>query len=226
METVHIFLTGRAAEGYADFLHGERRYAFGCIDAQGPRRVIEGRVHIFIDWLLDDRSGLDLCRRLRGDPRLADAHITMVLEHDDIEDKRRALRADADDYVIGPIDRASVLDRLLGMAIGPLSLPRRVLTDGALEIDLAALQARWQGKAIPLRPNEFRLLQFFAENPDRVHTREALIEGLGKREPPIDARTVDVWIGRLRSALRRAGAADPIRTIRAAGYVYDSIVTK
>ena len=88
-------------------------------------------------------------------------------------------------------------------------------------IDLAALQAKWAGTPVKLRPNEFRLLRFFAENANRVLSRQELITGLGKQEPPIDERTVDVWIGRLRRALKHAGAGDPLRTVRSMGYVLD-----
>ena len=75
---------------------------------------------------------------------------------------------------------------------------------------------------IALRPNEFRLLRFLAENPNRVLSRQELIAGLGKQEPPIDPRTVDVWIGRLRRAFRSAGAGNPLRTVHAMGYVLDA----
>ena len=97
-----------------------------------------------------------------------------------------------------------------------------VIEQGELTINIPAYQARWAGEPVDLSPNEFRLLRFFAENPDRLLTRRELIEGLGKSEPPIDERTVDVWIGRLRRALKAAGAVDPIRTVRAMGYVFDS----
>ena len=64
--------------------------------------------------------------------------------------------------------------------------------------------------------------ELFAENPDRVLSRQDLIAGLGKQDPPIDERTVDVWVGRLRRALQAAGAGQPLRTVRSMGYVYDS----
>ena len=80
----------------------------------------------------------------------------------------------------------------------------------------------WARQPLNLRPNEFRLLHFFAQHPDRVLTRTDLIEALGKQEPPIDERTVDVWIGRLRRALRIVGAGERVRTVRSLGYVYDS----
>ena len=85
----------------------------------------------------------------------------------------------------------------------------------------ASLEVRVGGKPLVLPPNEFRLLLFFAENPNRVMTREQLIAGLGKQEPAIDERTVDVWVGRLRRALRQAGAGNPLRTVRSLGYVFD-----
>lgn len=66
------------------------------------------------------------------------------------------------------------------------------------------------------------LLHFLAQNPDRVLSRGDLIAALGKQEPPIDKRTVDVWIGRLRRALRKVGAGERVRTVRSLGYVYDS----
>jgi two-component system phosphate regulon response regulator PhoB len=146
----------------------------------------------------------------------------MVLEEDDADDRRRALRAGADDYVLGPLDRTAVLDRVLALqSRGAERHATRRFEAGALCIDMAALQARWNSEPIPLRPNEFRLLRFFAENPNRVLTREDLISGLGKREPPIDERTVDVWIGRLRRAIKLAGGGNPLRTVRSLGYVFD-----
>lgn len=223
MAVINILITGEEVGGYDAFDNGETRYVFDRLTSGGPHRLMEGSVCAFVDWVLEDLSGLEMCRRLRANPRTADAHITVVLETCDAEDKRRALAAGADDYVVGPIDRTTVLDRVLALGSGRMAqASNRPFQLGDLEIDLPALQARWQAKAIPLRPNEFRLLRFFAENADRVLTRTELIDGLGKQEPPIDERTVDVWIGRLRRALRLVGAGEPIRTVRSIGYVYDS----
>ncbi|WP_247714701.1 response regulator transcription factor [Qipengyuania psychrotolerans] len=223
MEVITILMTSEDGADFEDFDHGDARYIFGGLKSSGPRRLIEGPVCAFVDWVLTDMSGQEMCRRLRADPRMSAAHITMVLESCNPEDKRKALAAGADDYVIGPVDRTMVLDRVLALGTGnsgtvigqPFSL-------GDLEIDMGALLARWKGKPIALAPNEFRLLRYFAENANRVLTRQDLIDGLGKQEPPIDERTVDVWIGRLRRSLRAAGAGTSIRTVRSMGYVYDS----
>ncbi|NMW32121.1 DNA-binding response regulator [Altererythrobacter sp. RZ02] len=171
---------------------------------------------------MDDLAGLEMCRRLRADPRTADAHITMVLENDDAEDRRRALKAGADDYVVGTLDRTIVLDRVLALQSKHQKYSADRIQLGPLQIDMAALRATWGDALIDLRPNEFRLLRFFAENPNQVLSREDLITGLGKQEPPMDERTVDVWIGRLRSALKVAGAGNPLRTVRSLGYVFDA----
>ncbi|MHA7819699.1 MAG: response regulator transcription factor [Erythrobacter sp.] len=223
MDVINIFLTGSLGEDLEDFIHDEQRFTFDRLDGAGPKRLVEGPIWAFVDWVMEDLAGLEMCRRLRADPRIAEAHITMVLEEDDAEDRRRALKAGADDYVVGPIDRTMVLDRVLALqsSSGERHQVRKVEA-GMLTIDLAALQARWDGQPIVLRPNEFRLLRFFAENPNRVLSREDLINGLGKREPPIDERTVDVWVGRLRRSLRAAGAGNPLRTVRSMGYVFDA----
>ena len=97
------------------------------------------------------------------------------------------------------------------------------LRHGDLVVDPVAFAARYRGKLLNLRPNEFRLLAFFVANPDRVFSRTALIESLGKDSDLLDERTVDVWTGRLRRALREQGAPDPLRTVRSQGYVLDSI---
>ena len=222
MDVVNIFLTSDLGTGLEDFVHDQRRFTFDRLGPEGPRRLVEGPMWAFVDWVMPELAGLEMCRRLRADPRTLDAHVTMVLEEDDPEDRRRALRAGADDYVIGPLTRTAVLDRVLALQsrCGEHQATRRFAL-GALTIDMAALQARWNDVPIALRPNEFRLLRFLAENPGRVLTREDLISGLGKREPPIDERTVDVWIGRLRRAIKTAGGGNPLRTVRSLGYVFD-----
>jgi len=223
MDVINIFVTGELGESLEDFVHDQRRFTFDRLGPDGPLRLVEGPMWAFVDWVLPELAGLEMCRRLRADPRTSQAHVTMVLEEDDADDRRRALRAGADDYVIGPLTRTAVLDRVLALQsrTAERQAPRR-FEFGALTIDMSALQARWAGAPIVLRPNEFRLLRFLAENPNRVLTREDLILGLGKREPPIDERTVDVWVGRLRRAVKTAGGGNPLRTVRSSVYVFDA----
>jgi len=221
MRQIDILLTDTLPGGQEGFAHGDLRVVFHAWDWAAPLPLLDGSPWAFVGWLLPDLSGLELCRRLRADAQTEDAHITMVLEDDDAEAKRRALRAGADDYIIGPIDRAAVLDRVLSGQLADREAPGRTLRLGDLSLDLAALQARWKDKAVALMPNEFRLLRYLMEQPGQVFSRAQLIAALGKHDQPIDERTVDAWVSRLRRALREAGAGYPLRTVRSLGYVLD-----
>lgn len=222
MRHIDILLTSDIDGGLAPFRHGDIEAVFHRWTSPCELPLIEGTLWAFIDWVLPEISGLEICRRLRCDPLTAQAHITMILDGVDQESRHRAMRTGADDYMVGPIGRAALLDRVLSLQLSAHEASAlRVVTLGGLTIDLAAFQARWQTRPIPLMPNEFRLLRYFAEHPGRVFTRSQLISALGKQEPQLDERTVDVWIGRLRRALRAAGAGNPLRTVRSLGYVFD-----
>ncbi|MDR7101929.1 response regulator transcription factor [Croceicoccus sp. BE223] len=222
MRRIEILVTSEPFGGTAPFVHDDVAVHFHRWSQLGELPLIEGELWAFVDWVLPTMSGLEACRRLRCDPVAAEAHITLVLEEDDVDLRRRALRHGADDYMLGPVDRTALLDRVLAVQIADdLSREPRTIHHGSIAINLAAHQASYDGAPVPLMPNELRLLRYFLEHPGRVFTREQLIHALGKQEPPLDERTVDVWIGRLRRALRQVGAGNPLRTIRSLGYVFD-----
>lgn len=177
----------------------------------------------FVDWLLPTMSGAEMCRRLRSAPATANAQIVMVLDDDSEEARRRALRAGADDYMVGPLTSDLLVSRLRLPAWRTLPLAGSAASSFGFAINLAAHRARWCDRPINLRPNEFRLLALFVSHADRLLSRSQLIEMLGKDCGEIDHRTVDVWIGRLRRALREQGAPDAVRTVRSLGYVFDSL---
>jgi two-component system phosphate regulon response regulator PhoB len=77
------------------------------------------------------------------------------------------------------------------------------------------------GREVHLGPTEFRLLDCLLQRPGRVFSREQLLDLVWGRDVYVEARTVDVHVGRLRKALNRRGERDPIRTVRAAGYALD-----
>lgn len=222
-ETGTLLLTSASSgllAALADALPGVRATV---IDSDLPAAQFEGRVWCFVDWLLPDVSGLEMCRRLRSRPDTAQAHVTMVLDEDDAEARRRALRAGADDYVLGPLDLGRIVSRIRHHRTTAASLAPARLQHGDMTLDLAAHYVRWRGRAITLRPNDFRLLVHFVSHPDQVFTRGELIAILGKDEVALDERTVDVWVGRLRRALKSYGVPDPLRTVRSLGYVLDAI---
>lgn len=222
MHRVSIFTTDSQSATFENFTCNGVEYCFALLTSDGLTQLVEGDGWAFVDWVMDDLSGLEMVRRLRADPRMENAHITMVLEEDDPGDRRRALKAGADDYAIAPIDRRGMLDRIL--ALHPLShatSTESLIQLGDLTINSRGEQARWKGRKITLRPNEFRLLQYFVQNPDQLFTRQELIDALGKEGDPEYLRTVDVWIKRLRSGLREIGAGELLRTVHGKGYVFD-----
>ena len=224
MIRVNILSTFPEAESFADFIHDEKTFSFGRIGLEGLVRLVDGELWIFVDWIMPEMSGLEMCRRLRADSQTEDAHITMVLDRNDDFDRKRALHAGADDYIVGPINRQIMLDRVLALQ-GDRSirnLPRSIEL-GPLRIEVAAEQARWNGHPIPLSPNEFRLLRYLAENRNRVLGRQEIIEALGKESNLSDVRTVDVWMKRLRQGLKQVGASEMLRTVHKKGYVLDIV---
>jgi len=223
MGRIDILLTSDLQGGFAPFRHADLELVLHRWRDASQLPLIEGALWVFVDWVLPEMSGLELCRRLRCDPQTAAAHLTIVLDDNDQEVRKRALRTGADDYIVGPLTRTALLDRVLSGKFAEHDAVERRVVVGDLVIDIAAFQARWKGKAIGLMPNEFRLLRYFAEHPSRVFTRVQLIQALGKQEPEIDERTVDVWIGRLRRALKDVGAGNPLRTVRSLGYVFDTL---
>ncbi len=222
MRQITVLHTCEIAGGNDSFVHGDISIHFRHWSETDFLPLLDGTIWACIDWEFHALSGLEVCRRLRCNPLAAQAHITMLLPADDQELRRSALRAGADDYIVGPVSRRMILDRILSNKLdGGANEATRTIAFGELIIDIASYQARWNGRAIALMPNEFRLLRYLIEHPDRVFTRSQLIAALGKHEEPLDERTVDVWIGRLRRALRAAGAPGMVRTVRSLGYVLD-----
>ncbi len=192
-------------------------------DASGSIPM-DGQVWCFVDWLLPDSSGLEMCRLLRRAPHAGSLHITIVLEDEDDDMRRRALRAGADDYAPGPMSAGLVLGRLRKYRAAAGQEPRAgELSQGDLVIDREAFQVRWRKRPVPLRHTEFRLLACFVRNAGRVMSRGSLIAAMNGSGETIDERTVDVYVGRLRRALREHGIPDPLRTVRSVGYVFDPI---
>lgn len=223
MHKINVVLFSDLPGGLAPYEHGRQVVEFFQADPGGRLPDMTGTSWALVDWLPRALSGLELCRRLRCDPRTNQARITMVLEEDDAGVRRRAINAGADDCLVGPIDRAVLLERLTGRAVPGLEesvpAPGDLQHDG-LVFDASAVQLRWRGKPIPVMPAQLRLLRFFMEHPGKIYTRAQLMDELGHDAPRVE-RTIDVWVGRLRSALRSAGVRDPLRTVHSLGYMFD-----
>ena len=95
------------------------------------------------------------------------------------------------------------------------------VTVGDIVVDRVAHRVKRAGREIHLGPTEFRILDHLMQHPGRVFSREQLLDAVWGSDVYVEARTVDVHIGRLRKALMVGSETDPIRTVRSAGYSLD-----
>ncbi len=177
---------------------------------------------IVLDWMLPGLSGIELCRRLRARPETRQLPIIMLTARGEESEKVRGLATGADDYIVKPFSVPELLARV--RALLRRANPDRVasvLNIGDIELDREKKRVSRNGRPVDLGPTEYRLLEFLMERPGRVFSREQLLDGVWGSDIYIDERTVDVHVGRLRKAINRGETADPIRTVRGAGYALD-----
>lgn len=190
-------------------------------DGEDALMMLDERVPdiLLLDWMLPKISGIEICRRVRTSGSNRNLPIIMLTARDDESDRIRGLDTGADDYVTKPFSTTELMARVRAVLrrMRP-GLSDDRLTVGDLEIDRVAHQVKRNGLPVHLGPTEFRLLDYFMQHPGRVFSREQLLDSIWGSEIYVEARTVDVHVGRLRKALKKAGDDDPIRTIRSAGY--------
>ncbi len=175
-----------------------------------------------LDWMLPKISGIEVCRRLRGRAESRNMPIIMLTARGEETDRIRGLDTGADDYITKPFSMTELLARVRAVLrrIRP-ALTEDVATFGDIIVDRSAHRVRRAAKDIHLGPTEYRLLDHFMQHPGRVFSREQLLDAVWGSDVYVEARTVDVHIGRLRKALNVPGQTDPIRTVRSAGYALD-----
>ena len=174
---------------------------------------------LILDWALPGLSGIELCRRLRQKPSTQNLPLIMLTARSEEADRVRGFETGADDYVVKPFSVSELVMRansLLRRAEPQLMAD--VISVGDIELDRAAMIVKRRGSVVHLGPTDYRLLEFLMRSPGRVFSREQLLNNVWGHDVYIDDRTVDVHIGRLRKALLQAWEADPIRTVRGAGY--------
>jgi two-component system phosphate regulon response regulator PhoB len=177
---------------------------------------------ILLDWMLPNLSGIDICKSLRKDKKFQDLPIIMLTAKGQEEDKVSALNAGADDYITKPFGHSELVARI--NALLRRSKPR-VAEDKIIYKDLCIdrIQRKVFRKEIQidLGPTEYRILNFFIKNPQRVYSRDQLLTNVWADNINVESRTVDVHIRRLRKAINLDGTKELIRTVRSAGYSLD-----
>jgi DNA-binding response OmpR family regulator len=169
-------------------------------------------VAIFMDWVLPDRPGIDVCRQLRAEDPLVP--IIFVSGRDDEASISRGLDAGADDFMVKPVRRGELVARLeahvrkansVRTASRPEAAPEaereRLARFGAVELDSAARVVRAVGEEVMLGPLEFKLLEYFAHNAGIAISREQILNEVYGYDADISTERVDLLVRRLRSKL-------------------------
>lgn len=178
---------------------------------------------VLLDWMLPSLSGIEVCRQMRRRPETREVPVIMLTARAEDQDAVRALNLGADDYITKPFGIEALMARIRALLRRASSTPTKGRLEFAdLAMDLAAHRVQRNGRGVHLGPTEFRLLEFFMQNPTRVFTREELLNAVWGRDIHVEPRTVDVHIRRLRKAINGPGEVDIIRTVRAAGYALDT----
>ena len=177
---------------------------------------------VLLDWMLPKVSGIEVCRQLRVRGDIRDLPIIMLTARGEEDDRIRGLDTGADDYLTKPFSMTELLARVRAvLRRSRPTLSGDVATFGDIILDRETRRVRRSEREVHLGPTEFRLLDCLLQRPGRVFSREQLLDLVWGRDVYVEARTVDVHVGRLRKALNGRGERDPIRTVRATGYALD-----
>ena len=182
--------------------------------------LAEHRVDLVVlDWMLPGISGVELARRLKKEPSYKNLSIILLTARGEEEDKIRGLEIGADDYMTKPFSPKELVARIKAVMrrSGKLSESGQ-LRIGDLTLDAEQHRLTIAGKTLDVSPTEFRLMQFFMSNPDKVYSRTHLLDQVWGRSVYIEERTVDVHIRRLRKLLAEFGREELIQTVRGFGY--------
>ncbi len=202
-------------EGYDVGVAGDGEMALTMIKERQPDLLV-------CDWMMPKVSGIEVCRRLRAQGPTRNLPIIMLTARSEETDRIRGLDTGADDYVVKPFSTIELLARIRAVLrrIRP-GLSEDRVEFGEISVDRMSHRVQRKGREVRLGPTEYKLLDFFMQYPKRVFSREQLLDAVWGNDVYVEARTVDVHIGRLRKALNETEDFDPIRTVRSAGYSLD-----
>ena len=176
---------------------------------------------VLLDVMLPGMDGWGVCRTIRAESKTP---IIMLTAKSETEDKVAGLKQGADDYITKPFEMKEVLARIEAVlrrsGIEPEKAARR-LTFDKLVIDMDAFELTVDGKKVPTPPKEMELLYHLASTPNRVYTRNQLLDEVWGFDYFGDTRTVDVHIKRLREKLEGVSDKWELKTVWSVGYKFE-----
>ncbi len=180
---------------------------------------------ILLDWMLPGGSGIQFIKQLKQDEVTRQIPVVMLTARGEEEDKVRGLDAGADDYITKPFSPKELTARLKAVIrrAVPTSTEEIIEVQG-LKLDPVSHRVTANEQVLEMGPTEFRLLHFFMTHPERVYSREQLLNNVWGTNVYVEDRTVDVHIRRLRKAVSDFGHDAFIQTVRGTGYRFSTRV--
>lgn len=174
---------------------------------------------LLLDWMLPNISGIELARKIKQHPDFSQLPIIMLTARSEEESKIMGLETGADDYVTKPFSTRELISRIKAvLRRGSPELLAGKLVHGELVLELTSQRVKVGEQELTLGPTEYRLLEWFMRNPDRVFSREQLLDRVWGSQVYVEDRTVDVHILRLRKVLKTVQLDHLIETVRGSGY--------
>lgn len=218
----------------ADYLRAAGHEPECVADGRDALRAWTARRHdlVLLDLMLPGLDGLSVCRQLRA---LTAVPIVMLTARADEADRLAGLELGADDYIAKtPFSPREVMARVKAVLrrsraqqpvapVAPVGPVPATWPPSPLQVDEQGWRAAWQGRALDLTPNEFRLLRTLAAQPGRVYPRSQLLDQLQGDARAATERAVDSHVKNLRRKLEQAGAgSERIRSVYGVGYCYEA----
>jgi two-component system phosphate regulon response regulator PhoB len=178
---------------------------------------------ILLDWMIPGGSGIQFIKLMKQEELTRNIPIVMLTARGEEEDKVRGLEVGADDYITKPFSPKELTARI--KAVMRRSVPTAtedVIDVQGLRLDPVSHRVTANDLPLEMGPTEFRLLHFFMTHPERVYSREQLLNNVWGTNVYVEDRTVDVHIRRLRKAMAVTGHEVLIQTVRGAGYRFSS----
>ena len=178
---------------------------------------------VLLDVMLPKVDGLSVCQRIR---ETSSVPIIMITAKGDTFDKVLGLELGADDYIVKPFDTKEVVARIKAIArrvsAAPAETEVREVRYDKLSVNMTRYELRVNGKVVDTPPKELELLFYLASNPNRVYTRDQLLDEVWGFEYYGDSRTIDVHIKRLREKLEGVSDKWALKTVWGVGYKFES----
>ncbi len=180
---------------------------------------------LVLDLMLPKISGLEICKEVRRDPALNRLPILMLTARGEESDRIVGLELGADDYVTKPFSPRELVARVKALLrrVEPAGAVEKVIEVGQLRIDPASYRVTRAGKPLPLSTLEFRLLYYLASRPNKVFSRDQLLDAVWGADRFVTPRSVDVYVRRLREKIEPDSQHPAyVKTVRGAGYLFET----